>query len=933
MKKARCANGGAIKQPMTMAEQLQGLRGKFADGGNIYPQERIRKPEYPQENLSFVGHLQKIGGLVARAVGEATGSQPAPTSNPVDPVEMIKRRNMANVNARDYAGGGMVKKCMAGGGVAGIDTPLSLQDEAGVRAALPTIGIGAIQNGGVATPLPAGGIGQSLGLIGAPKYESAGDYVPLWSDGSRRDNLTPEQAQQLKAEKAMSDARAAQMPQQAISAPAPLQTMAEKQIAAGINPNAAYRPGGPGDPHASTGMAATLAQRATVSAIDQPQAVPQTPANPFDTRSRRQMTRTPGMANGGVVDPVEELLKRTSKNYGLGQPTTSPAPQPAPAPQPQPQQAVASPQQPQPGVVDALRNRKQELERAMRYADGGMVRFSGKGGPREDRIPVKVAGEQINVSDGESAVILPAKTAANPQAIGMIGQIIQATNDGRAPDMGGVQKGGKYARGAYPYTDEEPPTAQQVYANVGPALQPTTPSTAPTAQQVYRDVSPSGLVAAITPPNNLKDHPIYGGVSMRGMIDAVTPSMRAPQQDAQVLNQTQRPANTAHGRAESSVTSAQPRTTSAHQRPQTVAEADRIRQILPGTMDVLRGTAEDMRNDVAAGNYAGAIGRLARGSVTLPVGVASDMKDMSGIEKALPMVGRAINTFVTGAPSATNQPGMATAAMNRQGTAAQRDDHGAPMEVADPRVSGMIGDTDNAAFNPQSGLMSFAQPGFDPTKVQMAPGTGFATATRTGQTIGGNLSPNQYIAADGTPNARWEQTQAYQDAIARNEADKLRLAEMQAVRQGMNPAQAIAATQGMSQAAANAPIERQLKQQQIGTGQYSLDQAKRLQTAADAVVNAKSAQERDAAIQTYHALTGKSEDKRYIPHTVKTYENGMPSGEQAVMFDTHTGQWINPGADQQKSFRTPEEADLARKSGKLKSGEVVIINGRQARVN
>ena len=834
MKKARCANGGAVKQPMTLAEQLQGLRGKFADGGSIYPQERIRKLEDPQD-LSFVGHLQKVGGLVARAFGEATGGQPEPTTNPADPVEMIKRRNLANINAREYACGGMVKKCMAGGGVAGIDTPLSLQDEAGIRAALPTTGIGAIQNGGVATPLPAGGIVQSLGLIGTPKYESAGDYVPLWSDGSRRDGLTTEQAQQLKSEKAMTDARAAQMPQQEISAPAPLQTMAEKQIAAGFNPNAAYRPGGPGDPHASTGMAATLAQRANVPGAEYPQPVQQTPANPFGTRGRRQMTRTPGMANGGVVDPVDELLKRTSKNYGLGQPTPAPAPQPASPPQPQPQQAVVTTQpQPQTGVVDALRNRKQDLDRAMRYADGGMVRFAGKGGPREDKIPVKVAGEQINVSDGENAVILPAKTAANPQAIGMIGQIIQATNDGRAPDMGGVQKGGRYAAGV----DPRP-------------IDPLTGKPVPDAQQMYGEVTAPGLAST----------------AMNG-----------------------------------------------------------LRRVLPGTADVLQGTAEDVRNDVSAGNYAGAIGRLARGSVTLPVGAASDLKSLSGIEQALPAVGRSINTFVTGAPSATNQPGMAAAAMNRQGTTAQRSDHGAPMEVAVPRDPGMTGNTDNAAFNPQSGMMSFAQPGFDPTKVQMAPGTGFATATRTGQTIGGNMSPNQYIAADGTPNARWEQTQAYQDSIARNDADKLRLAEMQAVRQGMNPVQAIAATQGMAQSASNAPIERQLKQQQVGTGQYSLDQAKRLQGAADAVVSAKSAQDRDAAIQNYHALTGKSEDKRYIPHTVKTYENGMPSGEQAVMFDTHTGQWVNPGQSQSvplpkgmTAAQVRAEAAAAIKAGKSRS--------------
>ena len=66
----------------------------------------------------------------------------------------------------------------------------------------------------------------------------------------------------------------------------------------------------------------------------------------------------------------------------------------------------------------------------------GHVKFEGKGGPRDDQIPVKVAGQNINVSDGEQALIIPAKTAANAQAMEKIKQIIADSNDGRQPDMG-----------------------------------------------------------------------------------------------------------------------------------------------------------------------------------------------------------------------------------------------------------------------------------------------------------------------------------------------------------------------------------------------------------------------------------------------------------------------------------------------------------------
>ena len=74
------------------------------------------------------------------------------------------------------------------------------------------------------------------------------------------------------------------------------------------------------------------------------------------------------------------------------------------------------------------------------------ARFEGKGGPREDQIPVKVAGQNIKVSDGEEAMIIPAKTAANPEAMKAIMEIIRRTNDGREPGAQ-LKEGGKYARG------------------------------------------------------------------------------------------------------------------------------------------------------------------------------------------------------------------------------------------------------------------------------------------------------------------------------------------------------------------------------------------------------------------------------------------------------------------------------------------------------
>lgn len=116
------------------------------------------------------------------------------------------------------------------------------------------------------------------------------------------------------------------------------------------------------------------------------------------------------------------------------------------------------------------------------YADGGAVpsigrraEFAGPGGPRDDAIPVKVAGSEIQVSDGEQALILPAKTAANPQAIAAIGQIIAASNDGQAPNMGTAPDSAAFAKGGtVPDEDEDKlrPTSVMNPNGVAPQVLP-----------------------------------------------------------------------------------------------------------------------------------------------------------------------------------------------------------------------------------------------------------------------------------------------------------------------------------------------------------------------------------------------------------------------------------------------------------------------------
>lgn len=177
------------------------------------------------------------------------------------------------------------------------------------------------------------------------------------------------------------------------------------------------------------------------------------------------------MADGGITqqETPEQLMARMAAKYGAPTGATQ---------QPQPQSTQQAPQQPPPksnplGIMSILKGRSAQIEKAVNgYADGGIaghVKFEGKGGPRDDQIPVKVAGQKINVSDGEQALIIPAKTAANAQAMEMIKQIIADSNDGRQPDMGG---GENFANGGLLDEEARKMSYQAVTGVQSPALTP-----------------------------------------------------------------------------------------------------------------------------------------------------------------------------------------------------------------------------------------------------------------------------------------------------------------------------------------------------------------------------------------------------------------------------------------------------------------------------
>lgn len=222
-------------------------------------------------------------------------------------------------------------------------------------------------------------------------------------------------------------------------------------------------------------------------------------------------------------------------------------------------------------------------------------------------------------------------------------------------------------------------------------------------------------------------------------------------------------------------------------------------------------TAQDVYSPAygAASGIMGALQSLPEGGVVRRA-VQSGESVPGAIGRALVEGGGMPNGGLFGPPGARLQDSMRVAQMDSQGAspipAAQQPDISAPAvapqaaavrpavtpqqapDSNDGIVSGVratntsIGDTGNASFNPQSGILAFTDKTFDPTKQMFQPGTGAITNPRTGKTM--MLAP-QEAGASGIAGAPLQQagagsTDAYGNSTARTDQMKSELAQMQA---------------------------------------------------------------------------------------------------------------------------------------------------------
>jgi len=215
----------------------------------------------------------------------------------------------------------------------------------------------------------------------------------------------------------------------------------------------------------------------------------------------------------------------------------------------------------------------------------------------------------------------------------------------------------------------------------------------------------------------------------------------------------------------------------------------------------------------------------------------------------------------------------------------------------------------------------------------MAPGYGMAT-NAAGKTIA--VGPSEYVGSNGQPTSRWTDTQQYKDAIARNQADKLRLAEMQSQRLGADPMAVQRASQGIAQAVQQSGLAAQQAGQAQQVQQFAIDRAAREQSLIDAWDKAETPEQKQAIAGQLKIMRGQQDKEGQFKDAVEEVVDEKTGQviKRPVIYNASTGQPVQQGqAQAQQSFKTADEVEAARKAGKVKSGDVVIINGRPARIN
>jgi hypothetical protein len=144
------------------------------------------------------------------------------------------------------------------------------------------------------------------------------------------------------------------------------------------------------------------------------------------------------------------------------------------------------------------------------------------------------------------------------------------------------------------------------------------------------------------------------------------------------------------------------------------------------------------------------------------------------------------------------------------------------------------------------------------------------------------------------------------------------------------------ASQGIAQAVQQSGLAAQQAGQAQQIQQFAIDRAAREQSLIDAWDKAETPEQKQAIAGQLKIMRGQQEKEGQFKDAVEEVVDEKTGQviKRPVIYSANTGQQAQQGQSQaQQSFKTADEVETARKAGKVKSGDVVIINGRPARIN
>lgn len=249
----------------------------------------------------------------------------------------------------------------------------------------------------------------------------------------------------------------------------------------------------------------------------------------METKTRKSSPRLsvppPGIlafADGGAVRPetADELMARMTAKYGAPSAGKVQAEAAQPVPQPQPKAQPAP--QPQ-GIIGILKGRKEAIDKAAGYAEGGKIK--GPGTAKSDSIPatVRETGEGIQVSNGERIVSVEQGKFLDTVArnAGYEG-LDHMFKDAGLP-VGPAIKGGKRAAadGMAPETDPDTdgrrqysPTYSAAFANRGDSPSITSGLDDRVKAAIAAPPTLGGTVARTEPAGGALSNPAAGGITI-----------------------------------------------------------------------------------------------------------------------------------------------------------------------------------------------------------------------------------------------------------------------------------------------------------------------------------------------------------------------------------------------------------------------------------